>query len=92
MDRKDKRFVPILWNHDSNSKPLGFLTPKGIDVLMDIITSNEDIKIACDCGYIIKKMRKPTKAEEKENPGLKRIIEDIELLECSFMLKQEDAE
>jgi len=89
MDRKDKRFVPILRNHDSNSKPLGFLTPKGIDVLMDIITSNEDTKITCGCGYIIKKMRKPTKAEEKKNPGLKRIIEDIEILECSFMIDGE---
>jgi hypothetical protein len=70
--------IPILWNWNPN-KPIGKLNPGDCEILFDYMFGN----IKLNPGGIIKKMRKPTLKEKLKNPKLKRIIEEMEILEFS---------
>lgn len=79
---KEGMTIPILWRHDPK-KPFGKITQEGIKNLNSFFINKQ--RCILDPAYIIKKSRKPTLKERIQDPGVKTIIEDCELLEVSVI-------
>lgn len=81
-----ERDIPILWNFNPDRLPICVLRKEEAKRLFDSKFS----KYRLAPGGIIKKCRKPTTIEKKHNPKLKRIIQEMEIVE--FGLIPEDKE
>jgi len=77
-----KKGIPILMEHDPQ-KHIGELTQAHIKAFNSLLVNGQ--RCILDPAYIIKESRKPTLKERIQDPGVKRIITDCEILEISII-------